>query len=172
MTSIITVWILLWAWRDFSRGKTRLQVSHRIELPDEDPSMMRWFITSALGRPRLRLASCWFRLATLLISSPSSMHGVWWLIKDSSSSILHLLGVSKLCSSTSSMISTPSWVSQVINIEIITFLRKLIKSAQLTSETHNSVGVCFPSNFFPLVWKTRRCRGNLESKANKFVMKM
>ena len=49
--------------KDFSLGKTRLQIRHFIPLGELDPSKMRWVITSALGRPRFpeSLIICWCR---------------------------------------------------------------------------------------------------------------
>lgn len=49
----VPVWVLKWACRDFSLGKTRLQYVHLMELGDEDPCRIRVLSTSALGRPLL-----------------------------------------------------------------------------------------------------------------------
>lgn len=48
----LPVWVRRWACRDFSRGKTRLQIGHLMLLGDWAPSMMRVLMASALGRPR------------------------------------------------------------------------------------------------------------------------
>lgn len=50
------VCVLLWAWRDFSLGNTRLQMLQRMRLDEVSPSLMSSLTVSALGRP-LRIPS-------------------------------------------------------------------------------------------------------------------
>lgn len=50
------VCVLLWAWRDFSLGNTRLQMLQRIRLDEVSPSLMSSRTVSARGRP-LRIPS-------------------------------------------------------------------------------------------------------------------
>lgn len=47
------VWVLKWACKDFSFGKTLPQYLHFMGLGDVEPSRMRVFKRSALGRPLL-----------------------------------------------------------------------------------------------------------------------
>lgn len=52
----LPVCVLLWAWRDFSLGNTRLQMLQRIRLDEVSPSLMSSRTVSARGRP-LRIPS-------------------------------------------------------------------------------------------------------------------
>lgn len=54
--SLLPVCVLLWAWRDFSLGNTRLQMLQRIRLDEVSPSLMSSRTVSARGRP-LRIPS-------------------------------------------------------------------------------------------------------------------